>query len=373
MYRPLLAALKARLQPIDPVSPTKAPTDLVPLAPEQAIVVDPYIATARRSGPSIRLGTDSLGLTLGGLLQVRGVRGSGLSEQGLRLQAARLSVDATAAAGLDLGLFVQIDLADLADLADLEDGQNPLKDAHLSFSPVSPQLLYVGHFLVGRMKAPVSRFRLRERAELPLAERPRTARLWAPDRRVGFAYHLDLARHGVPVSLWAGAYDGFVETNGRGPLLVARLGLCPTDLTGGPLRFELGGAWMLDRGFGPDDGSAPYDRRGGLVDARLSVGPVWAEAELFWLDGEGPNDFERFGWSVTAGAFALPDFLLLVLRYEELEGPTGAEDEGLRELTGGANLLYLGDRFQMMYNVIWTRSIGQPESLQHIIRFQIRI
>jgi hypothetical protein len=331
-------------------------------------IEQPAAAAAPR-GPAVRLGGDSLGLTLGALLQVRGVRGVGRLDEGLALHGARLYASARAAQGLDLGLELHLAL----------ERQQPLRDAYIRLAPVSPHLLYIGHFLIGRMPVPASRWRLRPRWALPLHQRPQSARVWAPDRRVGFAYDLDLARHGLPLRLRAGGFDGWPEGSGRGPLLAARLDLDPGAWLGGRWDAQLGGAvfWDRDRERQPEGLSVAH--RGWLLDGRFGWGPLWLEGEVGWHDRAPGGGHERFGWALTAGAELLPDFLEAVLRYEVLDAPAppaGAAapaDDRLRQLSGGLNLYYLSDRFVLLYNAIWQDWRDAPDQLQHVLRFQLRI
>ncbi len=374
LYLCLVASLRAEADTLGPAACAKCPgPQAAPkqLDPDQALVMDTRSPRRRTPGVGIRLGTQAQGMTLGALLQVRGVRNPGPLGEGLALHAARLSVDAQVASGLDLGLRLTLAFEELG----TDRPADTLKDAVIRMAPVSPQLFYMGHFLIGRMKAPVSRYRLAERWALPMHVRPLTALAWAPDRRVGFAYDLDLAHHQIPVRLRAGVFDGLLEGRANGPLMAVRADFAPGFWIGHRVTLELGGAYFWDRNALPEPEADPLtrDRTGAVADAKLGWGPAWLSGEAFWFDAERGDGWERFGWSATFGVDLLPDFLELTGRWEELTAPDGSDDAHVQQASGGLNLFYLEDRFVLNFTTVWRRQAEEPDRWQHVLRFQLRI
>jgi hypothetical protein len=368
LMRPMLAALgspdRAEPRPVPSTIPPadKRPADKRP-APGRACQVDPRIPSPRKEGPLVRLGTDSLGLELGALLQVRATRGDGVEGSGLGLQRMRLRAKGNASAGLDLGLAVELELSGEEEL---------LQEAVLSFSPVSPALLYLGHLRVGRQRTAVTRAALLLPEEQPLVEETRLALELSPRNRVGIAYDLDLGRYALPLRLRAGASDGFPEGIGRGPLLSARLELTQYDVLDGLITLAAGAAYAQDRAFSPDTLESGRDVGMTAFDLSLGIGPVWLEGEVLWSDRLAGGGWESLGWSAGLGGYALPDFLALLGRYEELRRLDGSAEPD-RRVTFGAALLYLGPRFRLMYNLIWDLPAGLPDRFQHALQFQLRL
>ena len=332
-------------EPDQPVETPKEPLDI-----EQVVEVDPQAPKMIRSGPLVRLGSESAGATLGGFLQIRG-------EDGMSVQRVRTRAEGRVSQLLDLCMYLELEL----------NGEDPLlQDAVMSFAPVSPHLLYLGHFRIGRFRVPFSRSLLLDPEHLPLNERPLTVSL-GPQRRTGLAYDIDLGNHGFPLRLRAGAFEGFPEEETAGTLAVVRMDFTPSHWLGRRLDIRLGAAYLYDQKHRAADTGEVHDRHGMNLDLRIGYRGFYAEGELMLLARVSGDGLETKGWAVTAGVFLLPDFLELVGRYEELHIP---DTPKIRQVTGGLNLLYLADRFKMVYNFVYREEddFGQK---RHMIVFQL--
>jgi hypothetical protein len=215
---------------------------------------------------------------------------------------------------------------------------------------------------------------LRDPEHLPLNERPLISHL-GPQRRTGLAYDVDLARHGFPLRVRGGAFEGFPDGD-TGTLAVARLDFTPSywlnrDFCGAlgyrRLQIQLGGAYIYDHHHHDPDSGEMHNRHGINLDLRVGYGGFWIEGELLLLDRASGGGLETRGFSVTAGAFLLPDFLEAIGRYEELHIP---DLPVVRQVSGGLNLLYLAERFKMVYNFIY-REEGDVDQKRHMIVFQL--
>jgi len=327
-----------------PVDTSKEALDI-----EKAVVVDPHVPRMIRSGPLVRLGSESAGATLGGFLQIRG-------EDGMSVQRVRTRAEGKVSRLLDLGMYLELEL----------NGKDALlQDAVMSFAPVSPHLFYLGHFRIGRFRVPFSRSLLIDPEHLPLNERPLIAS-WGPQRRTGLAYDIDLEKHGFPLRVRGGAFEGFPE-GGNGTLAVARMDFTPSCWLGRRLIVKLGGAYIYDHLHRDPDSGETYDWHGLNLDLRIGYRGFYVEGELMLLDRAPGDGLETSGFSITGGAFLLPDFLELVGRYEELHIPDSPK---IRQVSGGLNLLYLADRFKMVYNFIY-RQEGESDQKRHMIVFQL--
>jgi hypothetical protein len=304
----------------------------------------------------IRIGDDSSSLHLGSLLQVRGQRGG---DGGLAVQRLRARAEGKVASALDLTMLVEFELG----------GDDPgLLDAIISFAPVSPHLLYLGRLRLGRFRVPHARSVLTDPEFLGLNERPLGASLLAPRRRTGLVYDLDLGTYGIPVRLRGGGFDGFPETEGFGPLSVVRIDVAITDLFDVPFRLQLGSAYTHDTRHQDQATGLVYERQGVAVDGRLDFSGYHLQAELLLGDHTDEEGMETLGWSLTAGAFVLPDFLELVARYEELHRPDASD---MKQVAAGVNLFYLAERFKMTYNFVWRRESDIPDATRHLVVFQL--
>ncbi len=345
MHAAWLAGVKTAAKPEPPAAASKPPLDV-----EQVVEVDPRVPEMSTTGPLVRLGSEAAGATLGGFLQVRG-------EEGMSVQRVRARAEGKVSRLLDLGMYLELEL----------NGQDPLLlDAVISFAPVSPHLLYLGHFRIGRFRVPFSRSLLVDPEHLPLNQRPLMTDL-GPRRRTGLAYDIDLENHGFPLRLRAGAFEGFPEGEAAGTLAAARLDLTPSYWLDRRLDIRLGAAYIYDQRHRDEDSGETHDWHGINLDLRVGYRWFYAEGELMLLDRVPGDDLETRGWAVTAGAFLLPDFLELVGRYEEMHPPGSPE---VRQISGGLNLLYLADRFKMVYNFVHRREAG-TEQKRHMIVFQL--
>jgi hypothetical protein len=346
------AWLSGTQKPPEPVRPAESPKE--PLDIEQAVVVDPHVPKMIRSGPLVRLGNESAGATLGGFLQIRG-------EDGMSVQRVRTRIDGKVSHLLDLGMYLELEL----------NGKDPLlQDAKISFAPVSPHLLYLGHFHFGRFRIPFSRSTLLDPEHLSLNERPLLATYnQAPERRVGAMYDIDMVQHGLPLRLRAGAFQGYTPPEGKpsGTLAAVRLDFTPSHWLGKWMDIGFGAAYLWDDNHQDDVTGLSYDWHGVNLNLHIGYRGFWAEGELLLLDRASGDGLESKGWAVTAGAFLLPDFLELVGRYEELHIP---ETPMIRQISGGLNLLYLADRFKMVYNFIY-REEDDIDQKRHMIVFQL--
>jgi hypothetical protein len=332
----------------EPARPAEAPKE--PLDVEEAVEVDPRVPEMTRSGPLVRLGSESAGATLGGFLQIRG-------EDGMSVQRVRTRAEGTVSQMLDLSMYLELEL----------NGREPLlQDAVLSFAPVSPHLLYLGHFRFGRFRVPFSRSLLVDPEHLPLNERPLMTAL-GPQRRTGLAYDIDLENHGFPLRLRAGAFEGFPEGETAGTLAVARMDFTPSCWLGRRLDLRLGAAYVYDRQHRDEDTGEVHDWHGVNLDLRIGYRGFSIEGELMLLDRVSGDGLETRGFAVTAGAFLLPDFLEMVGRYEQLHIP---DTPVIRQVSGGLNLLYLADRFKMVYNFVY-REEDDASQKRHMIVFQL--
>jgi hypothetical protein len=344
MHAAWLSGTRTPPEQVQAAAAPKKPLDI-----EQAVVVDPHVPEMIRSGPLVRLGNQSAGATLGGFLQIRG-------EDGMTVQRVRTRAEGKVSRLLDLGMYLELEL----------NGKEPLlQDAVMSFAPVSPHLLYLGHFRIGRFRVPFSRSVLRDPEHLPLNERPLAAAL-GPRRRTGLTYDIDLGKHGLPLRVRGGAFDGFPDGD-TGTLAVARLDFTPSYWLNRRLQIQLGGAYIYDHHHYDPDSGEMHNRHGINLNLRVGYGGFWVEGELLLLDRASGDGLETRGFSVTAGAFLLPDFLELIGRYEELHIP---DTPMVRQISGGLNLLYLADRFKMVYNFIY-REEGDVDQKRHMIVFQL--
>jgi hypothetical protein len=344
MHAAWLSGTQTPPEQVRPAETSKEPLDI-----EQAVVVDPHVPKMLRSGPLVRLGNESAGATLGGFLQIRG-------EDGMSVQRVRTRLDGKVSHLLDLGMYLELEL----------NGKDPLlQDAVMSFAPVSPHLLYLGHFRIGRFRVPFSRSLLQDPEHLPLNERPLITAL-GPLRRTGLAYDIDLESHGFPLRVRVGAFDGFPEGE-TGTLAVTRMDFTPSYWLGRHLQLRFGAAYIYDHLHRDPDSGEAYDWHGVNLDLRIGYRGFHVEGELMLLDRSSGDGLETRGFSVTAGAFLLPDFLELIGRYEELHIP---ETPMIRQVSGGLNLLYLADRFKMVYNFIY-REEGDIDQKRHMIVFQL--
>jgi len=341
------AWLSGTQTPPAPVRPVETPRE--PLDIEQAVVVDPHVPEMVRCGPLVRLGSESAGATLGSFLQIRG-------EDGMSVQRVRTRAEGKVSQLLDLGMYLELEL----------NGEDPpLQDAVMSFAPVSPHLLYLGNFRIGRFRVPFSRSVLRDPEHLPLNERPLAAAL-GPQRRTGLTYDIDLEKHGFPLRVRGGAFEGFPQGD-TGTLAVARMDFSPSYWLGRRLRLRMGAAYIYDHHHRDPESGEMHNRHGINLDLRIGYRGFWVEGGLLLLDRESGDGLETRGFAVTAGAFLLPDFLELVGRYEELHIP---DTPMVRQVSGGLNLLYLADRFKMVYNFIY-REEGNLDQRRHMIVFQL--
>jgi hypothetical protein len=211
---------------------------------------------------------------------------------------------------------------------------------------------------------------LRDPEHLPLNERPLVSNYdQAPERRVGAMYDIDMARHGLPLRLMAGAFQGYTPPEGTpsGTLAAVRLDFTPSHWLSRWMDICLGAAYLWDDDHQDDITGFSYDWHGINLNLRIGYRGFWAEGELLLLDRASGDGLETKGWAVTAGAFLLPDFLELVGRYEELHIP---DTPMIRQISGGLNLLYLADRFKMVYNFIY-REEGDTEQKRHMVVFQL--
>ena len=344
MHAAWLSGTRVEPQPGRPVYEPKKPLNI-----EDAVVVDPHVPRMIRSGPLVRLGSESAGATLGSFLQIRG-------ENGMSVQRVRTRAEGKVSHLLDLGLYLELEL----------NGEDPLlQDAVMSFAPVSPHLLYLGHFRIGRFRVPFSRSLLRDPEHLPLNERPLIAYL-GPRRRTGLAYDVDLARHGFPLRVRGGAFEGFPDGD-TGTLAAARLDFTPSYWLSRRLQIQVGAAYVYDHRHHDPDSGEMHNRHGINLDLRVGYSGFWVEGELLLLDRALGDGLETRGFSVTAGAFLLPDFLEAIGRYEELHVP---DLPAVRQVSGGLSLLYLADRFKMVYNFIY-REEGDVDQKRHMIVFQL--
>lgn len=345
MHAAWLAGTKSAPKPEPLVAKPQKPLDI-----EQVVEVHPQVPEMIRSGPLVRLGTESAGATLGGFLQVRG-------EDGMSVQRARARAEGQVSQLLDLSMYLELEL----------NGEDPLLlDAVMSFAPVSPHLFYLGHFRIGRFRVPFSRSLLMDPEHLPLNQRPLTVAL-GPQRRTGLAYDIDLEKHGCPLRLRAGAFEGFPEGEAAGTLAAARMDFNPSYWLGRRLEVRLGAAYIYDQRHRDQDSGESYDWHGLALDLRTGYRGFHAEGELLLLDRAPGGGLETWGFALTAGAFLLPDFLELVGRYEEIHTPGSPK---VRQVSGGLNLLYLADRFKMVYNFIRREEDGTGQK-RHLIVFQL--
>lgn len=346
MHAAWLSGTKTAPEPGRPDETPREPLDI-----EQAVVVDPHVPKMIRSGPLVRLGSESAGATLGGFLQVHG-------EDGMSLQRVRTRAEGKVSHLLDLGMYLELELSD----------EDPLLDAELSFAPVSPHLLYLGHFHFGRFRVPFSRSVLVDPEHLPLNERPLLATGFnAPERRVGLMYDIDLARHGLPLRVRTGAFEGYPEGEAAGTLAAARVDFTPSYWLGKWMDIKIGAAYLFDDNHRDEVTGFSYDWHGVNLDLRVGYRGFYAAGELMLLDRASGDGLETRGWAVTAGAFLLPDFLELVGRYEEIHIP---DTPMVRQVSGGLNLLYLSERFKMVYNFIY-REEDDTGHKRHMIVFQL--
>jgi hypothetical protein len=187
-----------------------------------------------------------------------------------------------------------------------------------------------------------------------------------PQRRTGLTYDIDLEKHGFPLRVRGGAFDGFPEGE-TGTLAVARMDFTPSYWLGRHIQLRLGAAYVYDHQHRDPDSGEMHDWHGMNLDLRIGYRGFWAEGELVLLDRDPGDGLETRGFAITAGAFLLPDFLELVGRYEELHIP---DTPMVRQISGGLNLLYLADRFKMVYNFIY-RDEGDIDQKRHMIVFQL--
>jgi len=187
-----------------------------------------------------------------------------------------------------------------------------------------------------------------------------------PVRRTGLTYDIDLEKHGLPLQVRGGAFEGFPEGE-TGTLAVARMDFTPSYWLGRRLHLRLGGAYIYDHLHRDPDSGETRDWHGVNLDLRIGYRGFYVEGELMLLDRASGDGLETRGFSITGGAFLLPDFLELIGRYEELHIP---DSPMIRQVSGGLNLLYLADRFKMVYNFIY-REEGDSEQKRHMIVFQL--
>ncbi|MBN2496680.1 MAG: hypothetical protein JXR96_18970 [Deltaproteobacteria bacterium] len=354
----LLEASRAPVRVLGHPDPAPA-RRLEPIAVERAVQIDPTPPRHSQAGPAVQIGSPGEGATLGGFMQLSGVRGDPDTDAGLEIYRLRLRAAARLARALDLGLRVELELNGSDDL---------VQDAALRFSPVSPELLYLGHLELGRAKTPFSRSALERDDRLPTFRLPLGAAELGTGRRLGVGYDIDLARYGLPIALRAGAYEGSLATEdglseGGGPLLAARLEIRPLEWLELPIELRLAAGYLHDHDFG----GLLRDQQTVVIDGRLGWGPAWLEAEGVLADTQPQASFASRAWSLTAGAFVLPDFLELLLRYEQLDTPS---DPVCRQLTGGVTFLYLSQFFRVRYNIIWRTQDGQDDRLMHAVEIQ---
>jgi hypothetical protein len=295
-------------------------------------------------------------LALGALLQVGGRRGD---ENGLKVLRMRVRATGLVTDMLDLKLHLEVEL----------NGEDPLlTDAALSFSPVSPNLLYLGHLWIGRFRVPYSRSVLTDPEFLPLNRRPLVDLHLAPFRRAGLMYDFNAGHYGVPLRLRAGAFDGYPEGEGLGPLTVVRLDFSPDVWLPGSWELTLGAAYSFDESRRNPESNSIADAQGVNLDLAVGFQGYRLGGAYFFADRLEGGGWETTGWSVSASAFLLEDFLQVAGRYEELNRP---DLPTLRGAGAGANLFYLEERFVMSYHFFWQAETGTRAQKIHMLLFQV--
>jgi hypothetical protein len=352
-YRADRKTLRQAKQPAKQPVKIEQPKDL-----ESYFVVDQYQPQAIKRSPVVRVGSDSVGLTIGALLQVGGRRGD---QKGIAIQRMRARARGYVTEMLDLNMHLELEF----------NGDEPiLLDAAISFSPVSPSLLYLGHFWIGRFRTPCSDSILTDPENLFLIDRPLVVQTLAHERRPGLMYDLDLGRYAVPVRIRVGAFDGFPEGNGLGPLTVVRLDFNPGLWLPGKFELSAGSAYSFDKQRTDEASGLIRNQHGVNIDLRLGYRGYSIKGEYIFADRLADDGLETRGWSLTAGAFLLADFLQIVGRYEELWRPSRAT---VRAAAGGLNFFYLSNRFRMSYNFFWRAETGLVDQKVHLLTFQLVI
>lgn len=328
-----------------------------PMAVSDAVRAEPSAAPASPGPePLLRLAGEGAEASFQSVLDVRFRQAELDGSSGATVAALKARLRGHITRAIDLGLAVQLECNGIDDL---------LEDAYLSFSPVSPQLLYLGNFRAGRFRVPFAFERglaeeLRMLGWLSLPERE-----LAPDRRAGMGYQLDLSRYRVPLRLDLGLHEGEPAGAGQGPLFAARFSLEPLRLRA-RLFVRAGLGVLYERNHQADSG----ERRPLLAvaaDAGLGLHPFSLEAEALWFDRAAGGGAEAHGFSVTAGVELLPEFMRVLFRYAELSLPGSALR---REYGLGAHLFYFGQRFRLSYFLLAPRASSQPEAFYHQVSFQ---
>jgi len=354
-YRLVMQAFRAKSRVLSAVEPRPA-DDLSPGEPERLFAVDETPVPPPGTGIAIDLADDSRALEVGALLQTGGRRGA---DKGLGVFRMRARAHAEVTRLLDLKLHLELELSGRDDL---------LQDAALSFAPVSPKLFYIGHFWTGRFRVPFSQAVLVDAENLPFLERPFVVRRLSPLRRTGLLFDFDAWHYGVPLRVRAGAFDGFPEGEGHGPLAVVRLDFEPGLWLRGHWNLRAGFAYANDKGHLGTEGTAGGEHHGLVFDLGLSYRGFGVAGEYLLFDRAKGGGFETSGWVVRAEAFLLPDFLQLVGRYEELKRPGLAT---LRAAGAGAKLFYLSRRFVMSYEFGFQAQTGVADETSHMLLFQL--
>lgn len=322
-----------------------------------AVRVEPPTAPAASAPePLLRLAGEGAEASFQSVLDVRFRQAELDGSSGAAVAALKARLRGHITRAIDLGLTVQLECNGIDDV---------LEDAYLSFSPVSPQLLYLGHFQAGRFRVPFAFERglaeeLRMLGWLSLPERE-----LAPDRRAGMGYELDLSRYRVPLRLAIGLQEGEPAGEGNGPLFAGRLSLERLRLGDG-LFVHAGLGFLYERNHQTGSGER-HPLLAVAADAGVSYHPFSLEAETLWFDRAAGGGAETRGFSVTAGVELLPEFLRVLFRYAELSLPEAAPK---REYGLGAHLFYFGQRFRLSYFLLAPRASLLPEAFYHQVAFQ---
>jgi hypothetical protein len=336
---------------------------IVALALLQSVIVEPP-SEPRAPEPTPKI-------EVGALIQVEaGERADANDTPGFRVSRARLRADAKLEKVLRLEGYVELEVSPMSPLL-----VPPLADAWIGMDVASKLIADLGRLRIGQLKVPFGGELPRPPQELMFVDRNAPETCLAPGRQqkdntllastgrdVGLRWDGDFGPLGIAAGVWNGEGPNVVRAGGglphSGPLVTARSWLHFAH-------FEIGGSFARgdDAPIAGCESGAP-ETRANITSAGADFFFNWkwlrAEAEYVFQEASG---VERWGVSGAAGFYAIPDFLLLAFRIEEVPD--------YWQWSGGLALAYLGPRYRLQYSYTHRTRTDGSTSGANLIAFTL--